>query len=50
MTHWFPLGRDALQHKTEVLRGYCAEIGREPSTIERTMGTPVVVVRNQGRG
>ena len=36
MTHWFALGLDALKHKTEVLERYCEEIGRDPSTIERT--------------
>ena len=47
MTHWFPMGGvPAMQHKTEVLAGYCAEIGRNPDEIERTMGAPVVVVRN----
>ena len=44
MTHWFPIGLDALKHKTEVLERYCEEIGRDPSTIERTMGAPVFVV------
>jgi F420-dependent oxidoreductase-like protein len=43
ITHWFPLGLDALRHKNEVLEGYCAEIGRDPATIERTMATPVLV-------
>jgi F420-dependent oxidoreductase-like protein len=43
ITHWFPLGLDALRHKNEVLEGYCDEIGRDPSTIERTMAAPVVV-------
>jgi F420-dependent oxidoreductase-like protein len=43
MTHWFALGLDALRHKTEVLERYCDEIGRDPSTIERTMQAPVVV-------
>jgi F420-dependent oxidoreductase-like protein len=43
MTHWFPLGFDVLQHKTEVLARHCEAIGRDPSTIERTMATPVVV-------
>jgi F420-dependent oxidoreductase-like protein len=46
MTHWFPLGMQMLQHKNEVLEGYCAEIGRDPSTIERTMAAPVVVARD----
>jgi F420-dependent oxidoreductase-like protein len=43
MTHWFPLGFDTLRHKTEVLEGHCEAIGRDPSTIERTMASPVVV-------
>jgi F420-dependent oxidoreductase-like protein len=46
MTHWFPLGFDVLRHKTEVLERHCADIGRDPSTIERTMAAPVVVVAN----
>ena len=46
MTHWFPLGFEMLQHKNEVLEGYCAEIGRDPSTIERTMAAPVIVARD----
>jgi F420-dependent oxidoreductase-like protein len=47
MTHWFPLGLDVLRHKNEVLEGYCEEIGRDPSTIERTMATPVVVAGSE---
>ena len=47
MTHWFPLGFDMLKHKNEVLEGYCAEIGRNPSTIERTMAAPVVVAADE---
>ncbi|HEV7809376.1 MAG TPA: LLM class F420-dependent oxidoreductase [Candidatus Limnocylindrales bacterium] len=43
MTHWFPLGFDVLRHKTDVLAGYCEAIGRDPSTVERTMATPVFV-------
>jgi F420-dependent oxidoreductase-like protein len=43
MTHWFPLGLDALNHKTDVLRGYCEAIGRDPGEIERTMAAPVLV-------
>jgi alkanesulfonate monooxygenase SsuD/methylene tetrahydromethanopterin reductase-like flavin-dependent oxidoreductase (luciferase family) len=42
-THWFPLGFDALARKTELLERYCAEIGRDPATIERTVTTPVLV-------
>jgi len=43
MTHWFPLGLDVLRHKTDVLFGYCAAIGRDPATIELTMAAPVIV-------
>jgi F420-dependent oxidoreductase-like protein len=43
MTHWFALGVEALQRKTDILAGYCDEIGRDPVSIERTMAAPVVV-------
>jgi F420-dependent oxidoreductase-like protein len=43
MTHWFPIGLEGLVHKTEVLRRYCEEIGRNPDEIERTMAAPVLV-------
>jgi F420-dependent oxidoreductase-like protein len=43
MTHWFPLGFDVLKRKTEVLERHCEAIGRDPSTVERTMSTPVFV-------
>ena len=46
MTHWFPLGFEVLRHKTEVLERHCEEIGRDPSTIERTMAAPVIVAAN----
>ena len=39
-----------LQRKTEVLEGYCDEIGRDPSTIERTVGAPVMVVESDEAG
>ena len=47
MTHWFPLGLEALRHKNEVLEGWCEQIGRDPTTIERTMATPVIVAANE---
>jgi F420-dependent oxidoreductase-like protein len=47
MTHWFPLGFDALKHKNEVLEEHCKEVGRDPATIERTMATPVVLAANE---
>lgn len=47
MTHWFPLGMDVLQHKTEVLARHCEAIGRDPASIERTMATPVLVAPDE---
>jgi F420-dependent oxidoreductase-like protein len=43
MTHWFPIGLKGLTHKTEVLRGHCEAIGRDPAEIERTVAAPVLV-------
>jgi F420-dependent oxidoreductase-like protein len=47
MTHWFPLGLDMLRHKSDVLEGYCRDIGRDPAEIERTMAAPVIVARDE---
>jgi F420-dependent oxidoreductase-like protein len=47
MTHWFPLGLDVLRRKTEVLEGYCEQIGRDPASIERTMAAPVFVAGSE---
>ena len=43
ITHWFALGLELLEHKTQVLNGYCAEIGRDPATIQRAINSPVIV-------
>jgi len=47
MTHWFPLGMDVLEHKSEVLRGYAEAIGRDPAAIERTMAAPVIAAADE---
>ena len=47
LTHWFALGLDTLVHKTRVLEGYCEAIGRDPSTIERTIQAPVIVAETE---
>jgi F420-dependent oxidoreductase-like protein len=47
LTHWFPLGMGVLNRKTDLLRGYAEEIGRDPATIERTMATPVLVAEDE---
>ena len=46
MTHWFAIGIEPLRRKTEILEHYCSEIGRDPASIERTMGAPVIVAAN----
>ena len=46
ITHWFPLGMPALQHKTDLLRRYCDDIGRDATEIERAIAAPVVVATN----
>jgi F420-dependent oxidoreductase-like protein len=48
LTHWFPLGMDVLARKTELLRAYCEEIGRDPASIERTMAAPIIVAPTEG--
>ena len=47
VTHWFPLGYETLARKTAILAGYCEAIGRDPSTVERTMASPVIVARSE---
>jgi len=47
LTHWFAIGLDALRHKDELLVRYCEEIGRDPSTIERTIGAPVIAMATE---
>ncbi len=48
--HWFPLGMEALRHKTELLERYCEEIGRDPASITRTMAAPVLLVADEREG
>jgi len=50
MTHWFPLGLETLQRKNELIERYSEEIGRDPSTIERTLAAPVVVASSAAEG
>ncbi len=47
MTHWFALGLETLRHKDELLVRYCEEIGRDPDTVERTIGAPVIVMSTE---
>ena len=47
LTHWFALGLEGLAHKRDLLRRYCEDIGRDPATIELTMGGPVIVAETE---
>jgi alkanesulfonate monooxygenase SsuD/methylene tetrahydromethanopterin reductase-like flavin-dependent oxidoreductase (luciferase family) len=48
MSHWFGPLAD-IKRKSEILDRYCEEEGRDPATITKTMGAPVVLVENEGQ-
>jgi alkanesulfonate monooxygenase SsuD/methylene tetrahydromethanopterin reductase-like flavin-dependent oxidoreductase (luciferase family) len=48
MSHWFGPLTD-IKRKSEILDRYCEEEGRDPATITKTMGSPVVLVENEGQ-
>jgi F420-dependent oxidoreductase-like protein len=47
-SHWFG-GLEEIKRKSDILDRYCEEEGRDPATIVRTMGSPVVLVENEGQ-
>jgi F420-dependent oxidoreductase-like protein len=47
MSHWFGGSLEELRHKTEVLERHCEAEGRDPSTIVRLMGSPVLLMENE---
>ena len=47
MTHWFAGSIEGLRHKTEILEAHCEAVGRDPSTIVKTLGSPVIPVANE---
>jgi F420-dependent oxidoreductase-like protein len=49
MSHWFGMSPDDIKRKKEILEGYCKEEGRDPSTITKTMGAPIVLVDNDSQ-
>ena len=49
ITNWFGT-LDELKHKTEVLERHCESVGRDPSTILRTVFSPVVLAENERDG
>ena len=46
LTHWFITSPDEFTRKNEVLEGHCEAVGRDPSTITKTIGALVLLVRN----
>jgi F420-dependent oxidoreductase-like protein len=46
MSHWFGSLED-LKRKNEVLEKHCEAVGRDPSTIVRTVGAPVLLVADE---
>jgi F420-dependent oxidoreductase-like protein len=48
MSHWFG-NLEVIKRKTEILNRYCEEEGRDPASITRTIGSPVVLVENEGQ-
>jgi len=46
ISHWWGT-LDVLKHKSEVLERHCEAEGRDPSTILRTAGSPVVLVESE---
>ena len=49
MTHWFAGSIEALRHKTEILEEHCAAVGRDSSTIIKTIGSPVLPVADEAQ-
>lgn len=49
-SHWFGGPIEDLRRKHELLDRYCDEIGRDPATINRTIGAPIVLVENETEG
>jgi F420-dependent oxidoreductase-like protein len=43
MTHWFVGSIDEFKHKQSVLEEHCRAVGRDPSSIVRTIGAPVTL-------
>lgn len=47
MTHWFAAPIETLRHKSEVLEQHCEAVGRDPATIVKTLGSPVLPVATE---
>jgi F420-dependent oxidoreductase-like protein len=49
MSHWFGATPADIKRKADILDRHCEEADRDPATITRTMGAPVVLVENEGQ-
>lgn len=47
MTHWFAGAMEVLRHKNEVLEQHCEAVGRDPRTIVKTLGSPILPVATE---
>jgi F420-dependent oxidoreductase-like protein len=47
LTHWFAGSVDEFKHKQEVLERHCEAEGRDPSSIMRILGAPVLLARDE---
>ena len=47
MTHWFVPSPEEFIRKSAVLEKHCRAVGRDPSTIMRTIGAPVWLTRDE---
>jgi alkanesulfonate monooxygenase SsuD/methylene tetrahydromethanopterin reductase-like flavin-dependent oxidoreductase (luciferase family) len=46
LTHWFG-GLDVLKHKLEVFEGHCEAVDRDPATVVKTVGAPIVIAATE---
>ena len=47
-SHWVA-GLEDVKRKSEILDRYCEEEGRDPRSVTRTMGSPIVLVESQAK-
>jgi F420-dependent oxidoreductase-like protein len=47
LTHWFIPSPEEFVRKNAILEEHCEVVGRDPSTITKTIGAPVMLVRNE---
>src|SRR5439155_1534611 len=47
MTHWFIATPEDFTRKNAVLEEHCSAVGRDPSTIVRTIGAPIWLCRDE---